>query len=190
MSIGLTIIVFTLGILIGLLSRNEQLMNSEIKIRAKSHIQHVLKTRSWNAHYGGVYVEKKEGVKSNPYLELLFLTGFNNTKGNTQIDDALFECQLEFSTEPSILDKHRQLLHLCDKLNMFKGIQVLDSDIDLCVTPTIESEEEGPDGWYGYYSDQEEEEEEEEILSMNRPLKRSRMGPIPTVYSLIPILSY
>ncbi len=68
-SIGLTVIVFTLGILIGLLARNDHLINQEIEIRAKSYIQHIVKTRSWNAHYGGVYVEKKEGVKSNPYLK-------------------------------------------------------------------------------------------------------------------------
>lgn len=69
LNIGLTIIVFTLGILIGMLLRNEHLINREIKTRAESHIQHILKTRSWNAHYGGVYVKKKEGVESNPYLK-------------------------------------------------------------------------------------------------------------------------
>ncbi len=52
-----------------MLTRSEQLMNGEIKIRAKSHIQHIMKTRLWNSHYGGVYVEKKEGVASNPYLD-------------------------------------------------------------------------------------------------------------------------
>lgn len=67
-NIGLTIILVTLGILIGLIAGNERLINNEILIRAKSHVQHIQKTRMWNAHYGGVYVEKKEGVKSNPYL--------------------------------------------------------------------------------------------------------------------------
>jgi diguanylate cyclase (GGDEF)-like protein len=69
LSIGLTIVAFTIGILIVMLTRSEDLMNSEIKIRAKSHIQHVMKTRLWNAHYGGVYVEKKKGIISNPYLD-------------------------------------------------------------------------------------------------------------------------
>jgi len=67
--IGLTIIVFTLGILVGLLTRSERLINLEIKVRAQSQLEHIVKTRSWNSHYGGVYVEKKEGMKSNPYLD-------------------------------------------------------------------------------------------------------------------------
>ncbi len=36
---------------------------------AKDQIQHIVMTRAWNAHYGGVYVEKKEGMASNPYLD-------------------------------------------------------------------------------------------------------------------------
>jgi diguanylate cyclase (GGDEF)-like protein len=66
---GIAIIFFTVGIFIILLVRNNNLVNSQIKTRAKAHIDQILKTRSWNAHYGGVYVEKRPGMESNPYLD-------------------------------------------------------------------------------------------------------------------------
>ena len=66
---GIAIIFFTVGIFIILLVRNNNLVNSQIKTRAKAHIDQILKTRSWNAHYGGVYVEKQPGMVSNPYLD-------------------------------------------------------------------------------------------------------------------------
>ncbi len=68
-NISIAIILFTLGIFIGLMIRNNHLINNEIKTRAEANIQQILKAREWNAQYGGVYVEKKEGVESNPYLE-------------------------------------------------------------------------------------------------------------------------
>ncbi len=69
LNISIAIILFTLGIFIGLLLRNNQLINHEILTRAKADVRHILMTREWNAHYGGVYVEKKDGVESSPYLK-------------------------------------------------------------------------------------------------------------------------
>ena len=37
--------------------------------KARSHFHSIVLTRRWNAVYGGVFVEKKEGVESNPYLK-------------------------------------------------------------------------------------------------------------------------
>ena len=69
LNISVAIILFILGIFIGLLFRNNQLINHEILTRARADISHILMTREWNAHYGGVYVEKREGVESSPYLD-------------------------------------------------------------------------------------------------------------------------
>ena len=69
LKISIAIVVFALGIFIFLLTRYSYLINNQIRTRAVSQIQQIVKTRAWNAHYGGVYVEKKEGMKSNPYLE-------------------------------------------------------------------------------------------------------------------------
>ncbi len=69
LKISIAVIVFSVGIFILLLSKNSSLINKEIQERAADHIRHIVKTRAWNAHYGGVYVEKIEGVESNPYME-------------------------------------------------------------------------------------------------------------------------
>jgi diguanylate cyclase (GGDEF)-like protein len=48
--------------------RTRQLMNEGNLIQARIVMDTILLTRKWNASYGGVYVEKKAGVVSNPYL--------------------------------------------------------------------------------------------------------------------------
>jgi diguanylate cyclase (GGDEF)-like protein len=43
-------------------------MNEENLIRARVLFNTIVLTRKWNANYGGVYVEKRAGVESNPFL--------------------------------------------------------------------------------------------------------------------------
>ena len=50
------------------LKQNEMIMRSAY-LSAKGYFESIVLTRSWNAHYGGIYVLKKEGMRSNPYLE-------------------------------------------------------------------------------------------------------------------------
>ncbi len=69
LNISLVIIIFVVGIFIGFIVRNSRLINNEVLSRARSYFVDIVLTRRWNANYGGVYVEKKEGVLSNPYLE-------------------------------------------------------------------------------------------------------------------------
>ncbi len=68
-NISLTMVLIVLGIFIGLLYRNRQLIHQVIFEQAKAHFNTIVKTRLWNSDHGGVYVEKKDGVKSNPYLK-------------------------------------------------------------------------------------------------------------------------
>ncbi|MFC1614598.1 diguanylate cyclase [Gemmatimonadota bacterium] len=68
-NISLVILLFILGIFIGLMIRNKQLIYQEVLTRAQANFQNIVLTRHWNAEYGGVYVEKREGVESNPYLK-------------------------------------------------------------------------------------------------------------------------
>ena len=63
------LILFVLGLYIGLFVNNKKLIESEILSRAKAHFENIVLTRQWNAMYGGVFVEKKPGMESNPYLE-------------------------------------------------------------------------------------------------------------------------
>jgi diguanylate cyclase (GGDEF)-like protein len=47
------------------------LLVETVRHEATSYAQLIVLTRHWNAQYGGVYVEKKPGVESNPYLKEL-----------------------------------------------------------------------------------------------------------------------
>jgi diguanylate cyclase (GGDEF)-like protein len=62
------VIIFGLGLFYGILLRTESMMNEDILQRARSYFTQIVITRKWNADYGGVYVMKGSGVKSNPYL--------------------------------------------------------------------------------------------------------------------------
>lgn len=66
--ITFVVLFFVLGLFFGLFHNNKQLVESEYKSKAKSHFDNILLTRRWSAQYGGVYVEKKPGMVSNPYL--------------------------------------------------------------------------------------------------------------------------
>ena len=67
--VSAAILLSVLGIFAGLFFRSAQLINQEMHTRAKAHFMSILLARQWNADHGGVYVEKKEGMQSNPYLE-------------------------------------------------------------------------------------------------------------------------
>jgi diguanylate cyclase (GGDEF)-like protein len=49
--------------------RTGDLINEENLVRARAIFKIIVLTRQWNSDYGGVYVEKKPGIESNPYLE-------------------------------------------------------------------------------------------------------------------------
>jgi diguanylate cyclase (GGDEF)-like protein len=66
--VSLIIIIFSFGVFFVLAIRNDHLINQEIKTRAVNHFQSIVLTRRWNSGYNGVFVEKTEGVVSNPYL--------------------------------------------------------------------------------------------------------------------------
>lgn len=68
-NISLVILLVILGTFIGLFLNNKRLVETGLVLRAQSHFNNILLTRRWNAAYGGVYVEKKLGVVSNPYLK-------------------------------------------------------------------------------------------------------------------------
>lgn len=68
-SVSLVVALFVIGIFIGVFIRNREVMHREVKNRAQAHFHNILIMREWNAAYGGVYVEKRPGIESNPYLD-------------------------------------------------------------------------------------------------------------------------
>ena len=68
-SVSLTIALFLAGLFFGAVVRNRNMIHDEIRNRAKVLFNSIVLTRKWNARYGGVYVEKRKSVESNPYLK-------------------------------------------------------------------------------------------------------------------------
>ena len=68
-SISLTIIAVLSGIFFITTLRTWQLIDEENVIRASTLLNSITLARKWNANHDGVYVEKKKGVKPNPYLD-------------------------------------------------------------------------------------------------------------------------
>jgi diguanylate cyclase (GGDEF)-like protein len=99
-SVTLVIALFVLGIFIGVFMRNREVMREEVAARARSHFHNILIMREWNAGYGGVYVEKKPGVESNPYLENPDITGADGT-AYTKKNPALMTREVS-----TLADKH------------------------------------------------------------------------------------
>jgi len=68
-STSLVIALVLSGIFLDMAIRTRQLLNEENIIQARIVFNTIVLARKWNANYGGVYVEKKNGIESNPYLE-------------------------------------------------------------------------------------------------------------------------
>ncbi len=68
-SVSLAVAVCISGAFLGIALRARTLIKDELLNRARTDFRTIVQVRAWNASYGGVYVEKRPGVESNPYLE-------------------------------------------------------------------------------------------------------------------------
>lgn len=68
-SVSLTIALVLSGIFLGMSIRTRQLIFDSSLAQARALFSSIVLARKWNASFNGVYVEKKEGIQSNPYLE-------------------------------------------------------------------------------------------------------------------------
>lgn len=66
-SICLTVALSLSGIFLGMAISTRSLILDELTSHSRAYFETIVAARSWNANYGGVYVEKKSGVLSNPY---------------------------------------------------------------------------------------------------------------------------
>lgn len=71
MNLCLVISLVIIGIYIGVYLRNNSLLMDAVKQQASSYFDLIVRVRSWNAQHGGIYVEKRPGVETNPYLREL-----------------------------------------------------------------------------------------------------------------------
>ena len=68
-NLSLIILLFIAAIYLGIYLRTNNLLLKTVRNQASSYFDLIVTTRYWNARYGGVFVEKKDDVRSNPYLE-------------------------------------------------------------------------------------------------------------------------
>ncbi|HET6364445.1 MAG TPA: DUF3365 domain-containing protein, partial [Nitrospirota bacterium] len=116
-STSLVIALVLSGIFLDMAIRTKQLINEENLIQARVVFNTILLTRKWNANYGGVYVEKKEGVESSPYLkdpDVRTIDGRVFTKRNP----ALMTREIsEFAEKESLFKFHLTSLKLLNPHN-------------------------------------------------------------------------
>ncbi|HEX9021272.1 MAG TPA: diguanylate cyclase [Nitrospirota bacterium] len=67
-SISLVIAATLAAVFSDMLVQTRRLIQEQNLTKARSLFNSIVMAREWNANYGGVYVEKKAGVESNPYL--------------------------------------------------------------------------------------------------------------------------
>jgi len=68
-SVSLAVSLCVSGAFLGIALRGRTLIRAEMLNRARTDFRTIVHFRAWNASYGGIYVEKRAGVESNPYLE-------------------------------------------------------------------------------------------------------------------------
>ncbi len=69
--VGMVTAILLVSLFLYIAQNTEESIISEVHGQAEIAHEQVVITRHWNADYGGVYVEKTEGIQSNPYLEKL-----------------------------------------------------------------------------------------------------------------------
>ena len=68
-SVSLAVALCISGGFLGVAIRGRALIEQEMIDRARADFRNIVQTRAWAAHYGGVYVEKRPGMQSNPFLK-------------------------------------------------------------------------------------------------------------------------
>jgi hypothetical protein len=66
--VGLVVTVIIVSNIVWNYNMQKEHIMAEVEKQAEIAFEQIVLTRRWNADYGGVYVEKKGGVESNPYL--------------------------------------------------------------------------------------------------------------------------
>ena len=66
---GLLLILIVCAVMFGMTLKQGRLIKEQVYEEAKALFDEIVIMRRWNAGYGGVYVMKKPGVFSNPYLK-------------------------------------------------------------------------------------------------------------------------
>ncbi len=122
-SISGIVAISVVGIFLGMALRNHSLMRSEMGQRARAHFRNIVLTRQWNADHGGVYVEKRSGQQSNPYLQNPDITTVDG-RVFTKKNPALMTREIsEYSQRAGLFSFHITSLKLLNPANRPDGFE-------------------------------------------------------------------
>jgi diguanylate cyclase (GGDEF)-like protein len=68
-NLSLVTLLAVLVVFTGLAVSDQRAVEGELRTRGRSLVDGIILTRTWNAEHGGVFVVKRPGMVSNPYLE-------------------------------------------------------------------------------------------------------------------------
>jgi len=68
LNLSLVISLVVVAVYLGIYMRNNRLLVESVRQQAVSSFDLIVKMRRWNVNYDGIYVEKKPGMDSSPYL--------------------------------------------------------------------------------------------------------------------------
>jgi diguanylate cyclase (GGDEF)-like protein len=68
-NLSLVTLLAVLVVFTGLAVSDQRAIEGELRTRGRSLVDGIVLTRTWNAEHGGVFVVKRPGMASNPYLE-------------------------------------------------------------------------------------------------------------------------
>lgn len=88
LSLALVALACFAGVFLAFAIRSRDLIREETLNRARADFSNIVLVRRWNASYGGIWVEKRPGVQSNPYLKNPDMQGVDG-KVYTQKNHAL-----------------------------------------------------------------------------------------------------
>ena len=69
--LGVVVSLLVVAIFLGIYYSQHQMIIQTVKGQASSYFDLIIKAREWNENHSGVYVMKKPGVETNPYLRQL-----------------------------------------------------------------------------------------------------------------------
>jgi GGDEF domain-containing protein len=67
---SIAVFLIILAIFAGVVVRTRQLVHDQVLEQARAHFNDILITREWSLSHGGVYVEKREGARTNPFITI------------------------------------------------------------------------------------------------------------------------
>jgi diguanylate cyclase (GGDEF)-like protein len=67
-ALALVLLLAISALFTGIAVSGQQAIDAEVEARARTLVASIVLARRWNSEHGGVYVEKRPGMKSNPWL--------------------------------------------------------------------------------------------------------------------------